>query len=81
MLFGVPLKPLLVVVGVSGVILTLYLTIQYIQQAERDKMLLEIQQETTTIREVIRNEILENKPVDRNDPTSGLQYFENRNSN
>lgn len=78
-LLNAPSKALIIVAGVFGVILTLYFTIQYIQKAERDKITIELQKEVKTVREEIRNELKSVKPVDRNDATDSLLYFDNRN--
>lgn len=77
--FNVPWKPLLIVGAVFGVGLILYGTIQYIQSAEGDKILLEIQEDINETRKDIRDELKNNKPADRNDPSDSLQYFEDRN--
>lgn len=57
---------------------TLYSTIQYIQQAEKDKTTIEILEETQEKRESIRETIESNKPSDRGDSTNSLQWLKSR---
>ena len=56
-----------------------YFTIQYIQQAEKDKLLLEIQDKQNTKRKVIREAIKKAPAADPTDATDSLQYLNNRN--
>lgn len=78
-LFGVPWKVLAIVAGVFGVGLILYSTIGYIQEAEEDKIILELKEQSDSVRKEIRDELKANEPTDRNDATDSLRYFEDRN--
>lgn len=57
---------------------TLYSTIQYIQQVEKDKTTIEILEETQEKRDRIREIIESNEPSDRGDSTDSLQYLKSR---
>ena len=57
---------------------TLYSTIQYIQQVEKDKTTIEILEETQEKRDRIRETIENSRPSDRGDSTDSLQYLKSR---
>jgi hypothetical protein len=56
-----------------------YFTIQYIQRAEKDRLLIEIQQEQNTKRKVIRDAIKKSPTATPTDATDSLQYLNDRN--
>ena len=67
-----------VVVAIASVaILILLSAILYIQSAEEDKILIDIQDKQDTKREVIRDAI-KDSPIDRNDASDSLQFLNNR---
>ena len=74
-------KVVLVVVTALVAGLISYFTIQYIQQAEKDKLLIEIQEEQNTKRKVIREAIKKPPTADPADATDSLQYLNNRHKN
>lgn len=57
---------------------TLYSTIQYIQQVEKDKTTIEILEETQEKGDRIRETIENSRPSDRGDSTDSLQYLKSR---
>jgi type VI protein secretion system component VasK len=57
---------------------TLYSTIQFIQQVEKDKITIEILEGTQEKRDRIRETIESNKPSDRGDATNSLQWLKSR---
>lgn len=81
MLVGVGRKRMAIAVAVLVVGWTLYSTIQYIQQAEKDKSTIEILEETQEKRDRIRETIESNKPSDRGDSTDSLQWLKSRQGN
>lgn len=66
-----------IVVTALVAILTLYATIQYIQSAERDKITVEIQEETNEKREKIREAV---RPNPRSTVADELRYLRDRQS-
>jgi len=72
-------KVVLIVVTALVAGLISYFTIQYIQQAEKDKLLIEIQEKQNTKRKVIREAIKKPPAADPADATDSLQYLNNRN--
>lgn len=80
-MIGVGSKILTIAAVVLGVGLILYLTIQSAQEAERDKITIEILEETQEKREAIDEAIKKSKPVNRNDATDSLQYLRDRKGN
>lgn len=64
-----------IVVVALAVILTLFATIQYIRQAERDKITVEIQEETDEKREAIREAV---RPNPRSTVADELRYLRDR---
>lgn len=74
---GVGLKWAAIVALVLVVGWTSWKTIQYIQQTERDKILLEIQKQTEDSKKDIRDAI-KNAPPINGDASDSLQYLENR---
>lgn len=72
-------KVVLIVVTALVAGLISYFTIQYIQQAEKDKLLIEIQEKQNTKRKVIRDAIKKAPAADPADATDSLQYLNNRN--
>ena len=77
-LLNIPWKVLIIVGGIIGVVLVSYFTLQYVQTAERGKVLLEIQEGTNIKRKAIRDVLKNNTPADRNDATDSLQYLSDR---
>lgn len=69
-----------IVAIVSVVGLILYGMIQYIQQAEQDKITIDIIEETQEKEKVIKDAVKKSKPVNRNDATDSLQYLRDRQS-
>ena len=65
---------------VLGVISILYFGTQFIQESERDKIQIELQEKTDERRDTIREEVERATPVDPGDATDSLRFLEERQS-
>lgn len=80
MKLGVGLKWAGIAAVVLAVILTFVYVIRYIQQVERDKIQIELQEETEERRKVIRDEVQRATPSDPSDASDSLRFLRDRQS-
>lgn len=78
---NVGLKLAAIAVLVLGVGWISYTMIQSGRTYERQKITIELQEKTNERKEIIRETIIDNRPVDNSDATDSLQFLRDRQGN